>query len=164
MPTIDPSPTDQLALRELLVTCARLAGSHEVLARLLGVCRSAVTQWIGGQRTADAYAVLAAVRAVAALHPSHRVELVGRVVSILDVGPGHWVSEEAPSEPDRSIPDRVLEVVGLGGSLAGEARVALADQVLDPQERRRLVGLVEDQRRALDDLAAQLRASPVGAA
>lgn len=161
---IDPSPHDTEILQTILTIAQAAVSTQQRLAVLLGVSHSAISQWISGHRRPDTYAAILAARVACARQPAARDRLIGLVVSLLDVGPGHWVSDETLSEPDRSIPDRVLEVVGLGGSLAGEARIALSDQVLDPHERVRLLGLVDDQRRALDELASQLRASPAGVA
>lgn len=157
MATIDPSLHDTRALRELLAVCARLAGSQQALAGLLGVARSTVTQWISGERGVDVYAALSAARVVGSLHPAERPELVGRVLELLDVGPGQW-SPSAATDAPRPLPDRVLELVGLTGDLAGEARAALADGRLDDLERVRLDRIVQEQRRALDALSGQLAA------
>lgn len=155
MATIDPSPRESLALRETLAVCVRVSGSQAALAGLLGVARSTVTQWISGERHVDPYAVLVAVRVVSQLHPAERPDLVARVLDFLDVGPGRWEPADASDAP-RPLPDRVLELVGLTGDLAGEARSALADGKLDDFERRRLEKIVAEQRRALDALSGQL--------
>lgn len=153
---IEPSPHDSEILREILALSQRAAGGQLRLARLVGVGHSTISQWVSGARRPDVYAAIVAAKVAAGLSIPDRDRLVGLVVALLDLGPGRWVpdDEELGSRP---LSDRVLELVGLTGDLAGEARSALADHRIDDQERDRLQTIVDQHRRALDELAAQLR-------
>lgn len=121
-PVLTEQPGDAAALRRLLAALLDAWDTQDDLARVLGVARSAVSQWLSGSRAVAWHVVRASMRRTATRHPGHVPQLVAALAAeFLDVH-GRWVPEEQLGLLDFDAASRhvtlahaaLLEAVGAG--------------------------------------------------
>lgn len=87
-------PEDAAALRRLLAAAVDPWASQDELARVLGVARSAISQWLSGARAVAWHVVRASLRRTARRHPEAVPAMVACLAyEVLDAH-GRWVPEE----------------------------------------------------------------------